>query len=175
MIGFYENFPVNIHRIENFTSSLSTRKLQQRLVEVLQDVNRRTFSFEEIAQPTVPECSVIFEVGIADAKSFNFIDKEEAKNVLRVLSKETLQVMDFFCAVRYYKGSTEKKAPLKFDYYMIRVAFGDSVEIRVFHERGPRYISPEDIVTFLVNRINESAAKKILKKIEPQQDRIDYE
>jgi hypothetical protein len=174
MIGFYENFPVNIHRIENFTSSLSNRKLQQRLIEVLQDVNCRTFSFEEIAHPIVPEGSVIFEVGIAEAKSFNFIDKEEAKNVLSVLSKETLRLMDFFCAVRYYKGTAEKKAPLKFDYYMIRVAFGKySVEIQVFHERGPRYISPEDIVTFLVNRINESASRKILKKIEPQQDSID--
>jgi hypothetical protein len=168
MIGFYENFPVNIHRIENFTSSLPTRKLQQRLIQVLQDINCRTFSFEEIAQPTVPECAVIFEVGIADAKSFNFIDKEEAKNVLSVLRKETLRLMDFFCAVRYYKITSGKKTPLKFDYYMIRVVFGkDAVEIWVFHERGPRYISPEDIATFLVNIINESSARSILKKIEP--------
>ena len=174
MIGFYENFPVNIHRIETCTSSLSTRKLQQRLVQVLHDINRRTFSFEEIAYPTVPECSVIFEVGIAEAKSFTFIDKEEVKNVLSVLRKETLRLMDFFCAVRYYKGTAEKKTPLKFDYYMIRVVFGkDTVEIRVFHERGPRYISPEDIVTFLVNMINEASARKILKKIEPVQDSID--
>jgi hypothetical protein len=81
--------------------------------------------------------------------------------------------MDFFCAVRYYKCSAEKKTPLKFDYYMIRVIFGDSVEIRVFHERGPRYISPEDIVTFLVNMTNEATARKILKKIEPVEDHID--
>ena len=174
MIGFYENFPVNIHRIETFTSSLSTRKLQQRLIQVLQDINRRTFSFEEITHPTVPECSVIFEVGIAEAKSFNFIDKEEAMNVLSVLRKETLRLMDFFCAVRYYKGTSEKKTPLKFDYYMTRVVFGkNSVEIRVFHERGPRYISPEDIVTFLVNRINEASARNILKKTRPVQDSID--
>ena len=174
MIGVYENFPVNIHRIETCTSSLSTRKLQQRLVQVLQDINRRTFSFEEIAHPTVPACSVIFEVGIAEAKSFNFIDKEEAKKVLSMLRKETLRLMDFFYAVRYYKGTAEKKTPLKFDYYMIRVVFGkDTVEIRVFHERGPRYISPEDIVTFLVNMINEASARKILKKIEPVQDSID--
>lgn len=174
MIGFYENFPVNIHRIETFTSSLSTRKLQQRLIQVLQDINRRTFSFEEIAHPTVPECSVIFEVGIAEAKNFNYIDKEETKKVLSVLRKETLRLMDFFCAVRYYKGTSEKKTPLKFDYYMVRVVFGkDTVEIRVFHERGTRYISPEDLVTFLVNMINEASARKILKKIESVQDSID--
>ena len=174
MLGRYENFPVNIHRIETFTSSLSTTKIQQRLIQVLQEINRRTFSFEEITHPTVPECSVIFEVGIAEAKSFNFIDKEEAKKVLSVLRKETLRLMDFFCAVRYYKGTSEKKTPLKFDYYMIRVVFGkNSVEIRVFHERGPRYISPEDIVTFLVNMINEASARTVLKKTDPVQDSVD--
>jgi hypothetical protein len=73
--------------------------------------------------------------------------------------------MDFFCAVRYYKGAA--KAPLKFDYYLLRFAFGkNSVEIQVFHERGPQHISPEDLVAFLVNEINETSARKILKRVE---------
>ena len=167
MLGFYENFPANVHRIENFTSLLSNRKLQQRLIQVLHEINRKTFSFEEVAYPTVPECTIIFEAGLAEAKSFNYIDEEETKRVLTALRKATFQTMDFFCAVRYYKGTGEKKAPLKFDYYMMRTVFGkNSMEIQVFHERGPRYISPEDIVTFLVNMLNEMSARKILKKIE---------
>ena len=174
MLGSYDNFPENIHLKENYTAHLSTRRLQQRLIRVLQEVNRRTFNFSEIAHPFTPECTTIFEIGLAESKSFSYIDEEETKRVLNALRKATFQTMDFFCAVRYYKGAGEKKAPLKFDYYMIRVVFGkDSVEIRVFHERGPRYISPEDIVTFLVNMINEASARKILKKIEPVQDSID--
>lgn len=172
MLGRYENFPTNIHRIESFTSSLSSKKLQQRMIQVLHEINRKTFSFEEIAHPSVPECTIIFEVGIADAKSFNYIDEEETKRVLNALKKEPFRVMDLFCAVRYYKGKTEKKAPLKFDYYMMRAVFGkDSMEMRVFHERGLRYISPEDIVTFLVNKINEASARKILKRFETLNDR----
>ena len=167
MLGFYENFPEGIHRIESFTSSLSSKKLQQRLIQVLSEINRKTFSFEEIANPTVPECAVIFEVGLADAESFNYIDEEETKKALNALKKEPFRVMDFFCAVRYYKAKTEKKAPLKFDYYLIRFVFGkDSMEMRVFHERGPRYVSPEDIVAFLVNKVNEASGRKILKKVE---------
>jgi hypothetical protein len=167
MLGFYDNFPVNIHRIDNFSTPFSSKKLQQRLMGVLFEINRRTFSFEEIAYPTVPECTIIFEAGLAEAKSFNYIDEEEAKKVLSALRKSPFQTMDFFCAVRYYKDAAEKKTPLKFDYYMLRVVFGkNSVEIQVFHERGPRYISPEDIVTFLVNMINETSTRKILKKIE---------
>jgi len=170
MLGLYENFPENIHRIESFTSSLSSKKLQQRLIQVLHEINRKTFSFEEIAHPSVPDCTIIFEVGIADAKSFNYIDEEETKRVLNALKKDLFRVMDLFCAVRYYKIRAEKKAPLKFDYYMIRTVFGkDSMEIRVFHERGLRYISPEDIITFLVNKINEASARKILKRLEPPQ------
>jgi hypothetical protein len=167
MLGFYENFPVNIHRIENFSTTFSNKSLQQRLIQVLQEINRRTFSFEEIAYPTVPECTIIFEVGLAEAKSFNYIDEEEAKKALSALRKTPFRTMDLFCAVRYYKGTADKKKPLKFDYYMLRAIFGkNAVEIQVFHERGTRYISPEDIVTFLVNMINETSARKILKKIE---------
>jgi hypothetical protein len=168
MLGLYENFPENIHRIESFTPSLSSKKLQQRIIQVLNEINRKTFSFEEIAHPSVPECTIIFEIGIADENSFNYIDEEETKRVLNALKKEPFQVMDLFCAVRYYRVKTEKKTPLKFDYYMMRAVFGkNAVEVRVFHERGPRYISPEDIVTFLAKKINKTSTKKILKKVEP--------
>ena len=167
MLGFYENFPENIHRIDNFSTTFSNKRLQQRLIQVLHDINRRNFSFEEVAYPTVPECTIIFEAGLAEAKNFNYIDEEETRKVLGVLRKGALRSMDFFCAVRYYKGTAEKKAPLKFDYYMMRAVFGkNAVEIQVFHERGPRYISPEDITTFLVNEVNKTSSRRILKKVE---------
>ena len=138
------------------------------MIQVLHEINRKTFSFEEIAHPTVPECTIIFEVGIADAKSFNYIDEEETRKVLSALRKTPFQTMDFFCAVRYYKGTAENKTPLKFDYYMLRVGFGrNAVEIQVFHERGPRYISPEDIVTFLVNEVNKTT-RRTLKRVEAE-------
>jgi hypothetical protein len=168
MLGRYENFPVGIHRAESFTSVVSAKKLQQRLIQILSEINRKTFSFEEIANPTVPQCTIIFEIGIADAKSFNYIDEEETKQALNALKKEPFRMIDFFCAIRYYKAGTERKMPLKFDYYMIRFAFSkDTMEMRVFHERGPRYISPEDITTFIVNQINKASTKKILKPAEP--------
>jgi hypothetical protein len=166
MLGLYDNFPVNIHRIDRFSTNFSSKKLQQRLISALREINRRKFSFEEISYPTVPDCTIIFEAGLAEAKSFNYIDDEEAKKALSALNKTPFRTMDLFCAVRYYKDAAEKK-PLKFDYYMIRAIFGkNAVEIRVFHERGPRYISPEDMVAFLVNKVNGKSARKILKKIE---------
>jgi len=168
MLGFYENFPEGIHKIENFTSAVSIKELQRRLIHVLSEINRKTFSFEEIANPTVPKCTIIFEVGIADAKSFNYMDEEETKKALSLLKNDPFHVMDFFCVVRYYKTKEEKKTPLRFDYYLIRFNFiNDVLEMRVFHERGPRYLSPEDITTFLVKALNQLSAKKILKPVEP--------
>jgi hypothetical protein len=88
--------------------------------------------------------------------------------MLKIIQKKPFQVMDFFCALRYYKMQNEKKTPLRFDYYMIRFIFNkDSITIQIFHERGPRYISPEDIANFVVNKIGETFSKKILKPVKP--------
>ncbi len=139
--------------------------MQRRLIQALHTANRREFSFEEIANPTVPEGKVIFEFGLAESGNFNFLDDEELKKALNFLGKERLHSMDFFCAIRYYKGNGEKKTALKFDYYMLRTVFGkDMFEVQVFHERGPRYVSPEDLVAFVFDRINEASNRKILKK-----------
>jgi hypothetical protein len=169
MLGFYQNFPINIHLTETFTSTLSRRKLEQIIAQVFQEINSQTFSFEEIGNPTVPDCTVIFEFGIADADGFSFLNEEEAKKLQSVLASESMQVMDWFCGVRYYKNVKGKKSPLRFDYYMIRMNFGEKkepLEILVFHERGPRYISPDDIVAFIENKINQTSTRKILKRAE---------
>jgi hypothetical protein len=91
---------------------------------------------------------------------------------LNVLKKGSFRVLDFFVALRYYKGLHSKKQPLRFDYYMIHFAFGvvDMVELQVFHERGPRHTSPEDVVRFLVGKVNEASGRKILKKVEPSEN-----
>ena len=169
MMAAYEHFPeLKIHQKEFFTSALSNKKLQQRLMQVFRNVNGKTFTFEEIGNPTVPGCTVIFELGIADAKSFSYIDEEETRKVLTALKKEPFRMMDFFCAIRYYKDYASNKKPLKFDYYMARFIFAEEnmLEIQIFHERGPRYIPPKALVTFLLERINEKSAKVILKKAE---------
>lgn len=168
MLGFYENFPQNFHHLSSFTYSLSRSNIQQKLVHVLNEMNRSSFTFEEVGSPAVPKSSVIFEYGIADAGNFNFLNEAETKKVLDAVGRRALQVMDLFCAIRYYKNQEAKKTPLRFDYFMLRMVFGKdkSVELQVFHERGPRYISPEEFGAFLVRKVNGAAARKILKPVE---------
>ncbi len=166
-MGYYEKFPATIHQINLFSTSLSSRKLQQKLLKALREVNSMEFSFEEVVIPTVPNGKVIFEFGIAHDGGFNFIDEAELKKAIEFVSKNRVAVMDFFCSIRYYKLKGEKRLPLKFDYYMFKCTFSaGTLEVLVFHERGPRYISPEELTSFIFDKINSTSNKnrKALKK-----------
>jgi hypothetical protein len=166
-LGFYENFPLNIHRVDRFNSTLSSKQVQQKLIQTLKEINCREYSFEEVANPTVPGGRVIFEFGLAESGDFNYIDEEEVKKTMSFLVKQRFEAIDFFCCIRYYKGTIGKRTALKFDYYMLRTIFRkDILEVQVFHERGPRYISPEELTMFIFSKVNEKASsnKKILKK-----------
>jgi hypothetical protein len=168
MLGKYDNFPINIHRIDCFDSPLPTKQLQQKLIQALCGLNSKTFDFEEVAIPTIPKCQVIFEFGIAQDNGFNFIDKEETQKALDSIKSNRLQTIDLFCAIRYYRFDGEKKTPLKFDYYLTRIVFGaGKLEFQVFHQRGPRYISPEDLTDIITVKMNQSSSNKALRKTEP--------
>ena len=166
MLGLYDNFPSNIQMSETFKTTLSSKQLQQKLIKMLCETNKKEFSFEEVANPTFPDSTVIFEFGLAKNTGFTFIDEQETEIVHSLLTNDYLQTIDFFCAIRYYKEKQEKKTPLKFDYYLIRTLYRkESFEVQIHHERGPRYLSPEDLIQFIYSRVNFDSSKKTLKKI----------
>lgn len=166
MLGFYRNFPREVHNILHFSVSASLRRLQQALTQTLHKLNTETFSIEDVAHPSVPQCTVLLEFGIAEANLFNYLDEGETRRTLKLVQKKPFRVMDFFCAIRYYKTHMQKKSPLKFDYYMLRFAFDRKLaEVQVFHERGPRHVLPEEIVNFIAKRINEHSSRRVLKQL----------
>jgi hypothetical protein len=166
MLGFYEGFPATVHKTMYFTSYVSNRSMQQKLTKSLHAMNSQTFSLEKLADPSIPECSANFEFGIAEGGGFTYLDDEETARVLKLLRKKPLQTIDLYCVVRYHRLQWEKKTPLRFDYYMIRFMFNKGLmEAQVFHERGLRYVSPEDAVNAIVNKINEASLKKMLKEV----------
>ena len=167
MLGFYTNFPQNIHRAETFLTSISTKKLEQVLVETLYRLNSETLSLEEVAAPSIPDCKVIFEVGVAEGNDFNYLDSEERDRLLSALNKKLFQVMDFLCVIRYHRMQRERKLRTRFDYYMLRLMFGENLtEIQVSHERGIRHTSPDELVKLVLNRVNAAFSKKVLRPSE---------
>lgn len=166
MRAAFENFPeLAIHEKKTLESTVSTKTIQQKLFCVLKNVNGKTFTFEEIGNPVIPGCTLIFELGIADTKNFNFIDEEEIRKILAVLRKETFEILDFFCVIRYYVDYSSLKKPLKFDYYLIRFNFinKNMIELQIYHERGPQYIPPKGLVTFLMDMVNGTSPRTVLK------------
>jgi hypothetical protein len=127
-------------------------------------MNGKIFRLEDVADPSIPQCEAIFEFGIAEANSFTYLNAAEVNKTLKAIDERQLQVIDIYCAIRYYKWQNKKKIPLKFDYYMIRFLFDKKmIEILVFHERGPRYVAPSDVVNFITNKINEEFSRRVIK------------
>ena len=165
-LGFHDNFPINVHLVEGFKATVSAKRLQEKLLRTLHELNRGKFTFEEVANPTVPRGTVLFEFGLAKDGGFSYLNEEELKTSLAFLNRERLEVLDFFCSIRYYKSNGDKKTPLKFDYFFFRTVFGkELLEVQVYHERGPRYVSPADLVGFIVNKLNMMQSKKVLKAV----------
>jgi hypothetical protein len=166
MLGLYENFPRTAHRIMHYVRLTSNGNLQQKLTQTLHALNAQSFSLEKVTDVSIPECVASFEFGIAEANDFNYLDDEETEMLMKTINKRPLRVMDFLCVVRYHRLRGHKKGPLRFDYSFIRFSFTKKqVHIRVFHERGPRHTSPEDLVNFIVSRVNEESSNGALKEV----------
>ncbi|MDH7564547.1 MAG: hypothetical protein QHH24_06710 [Candidatus Bathyarchaeota archaeon] len=164
MLGTYAAFPQQTHKTVQYAFSVSNRKLQQNLLQTFQQINCEKFLLEDIAPPSTPRCTVVLELGIAEDRDFRYLDTEETNEAKKIIQKSPLQVMDFLCIIRYYRMQGETALPLRFDYYLIRITFSDkTLETQLFHERGPRHISPEDLVDFIFRKINESLSKRLLK------------
>ena len=112
-LGFYENFPTTVHRIDSFNSTISSKQLQLKLIQVFFESNRKEFSFEEVTNPTVPHGKVIFEFGLAESEGFNYIDERRTQKNTKVSSKGTFAVDGFFLLNTLLQGYWRKENAVK--------------------------------------------------------------
>ena len=126
--------------------------------------------FPEFARHNI---KAALEFGIAEGVTFSYIDDEILGWCHERLSEQSFQALDFLCIVRYYVTDEERKRPLKFDYYMLRLLFQEGeAELHVYHERGTRRLSIEDLIRFLVGRINQELARNDLKPLKITHTRV---
>ena len=166
MFGFYEAFTLNVHKIKHFITPISKRRLQQTLIQLLHELNKKTLRLEDVGTPSMTDCDTVLELGIAEDNGFNYLNEEETIKALKIIQKTPLQILDFLCAIRYYRIAGETRKPLKFDYYMMRFTFNPKfLELQLFHERGPMHILPEELVDFVIKKINEAFRRRVLKPL----------
>lgn len=164
MLGVYDNFPNAIHNIANFSTTIRNKKLQYALVNALYKLNKETLTIEEAATPSIPECRVNFEFGIAEGCEFTYIDDEEKQKIQKIIERKPFLTLDFLCIIRYHKLKNMKKTTLKSDHYIVRFTFYQTLlQILIFHEKGLMYVSPKDLPEFFARRISAESSKKALK------------
>ena len=166
-LGQYENFPENVHSTDRFThENMAITVLQQTILQTFHKINEETCGLTDITLFPSQECQVSFEVGVAEGITFNYVDSRELERVKKDLGERELPLLDFLCVVRYHVVKQRKRAALKFDYYLVRFRFqGDILELKVFHERGPRRTSPKELLNFLVKRINKEPQRNQLRPL----------
>lgn len=166
MLGTYQNFPENVQKTAYFVSSVSYKRLQRAMIEAFGKLNTANLRLEDFGVPSMTGCRVIFELGIAEDQTFNYLNDDERRRVLESIEGKPFQVMDFLSVIRYHRMLGEKATPLKFDYYMLRFIFDkDFVELRVFHEKGSMHVSPDELAGFLCGKINGMFSRRILKAV----------
>lgn len=166
MLGKYQSFPENVQKIAYFMSSIPYKRLQRAMIEAFDELNTASFHLENFGVPSMPECRVIFELGIAEDQTFNYLNDDERRRVLESIEGKPFHVMDFLSVMRYHRMIGEKFTPLKFDYYMLRFIFDkDFVELRIFHEKGSMHVAPDELVSFLYGKINGMFSRRILKAV----------
>jgi hypothetical protein len=118
---------------------------------------------QTVTNTSPANCSVNFEFGVADADTFNYLDDEELRKIQKALKQQqALPVLDVYCVARYHLTEIDgKRRPLKFDYGMLRFAFGKrTMELFIYHERGTQRIPLEDFAHFIRNQVNEQLTEK---------------
>ncbi len=164
MLGVYDNFPNFVHTMADFSTTIPNKRLQDALVDALYKLNNETLTLEEAATPSIPECRVNFEFGIAEGCEFTYIDDEEKQRIQKIVERKPFFTLDFLCIIRYHKLKNTKKTTLKSDRYIVRFMFYQTMlQIQIFHEKGLMYVSPKDLPEFFARRISAESSKKALK------------
>jgi hypothetical protein len=164
LLGFYENFPENVHAVALFDYQDSAKEVQKAILCTFHNLNHEKCDLGAVTPYLKQNCEVGFEFGVADGFDFNFLDKNELDQCLRSVAEKELKTLDFFFAVRYHLiREAGKRVPLRFDYHVIRFSFQESgLQMRIRHERGTQRVTLDDLTNFMAKRINAELSRRRL-------------
>lgn len=165
MLGQFENFSQNVHGIALLTFRASLQQIQLAVAHAFYELNQRKYRLDELTGSIIQanaNCEVSFEVGIGENATFTFLDEKELALLVAEITEKRLRFLDFLCILKYHVcKERRRKGPLKFDYYMLRFGFdANSVELSVFHERGPRHVHVEEVISFIIDYVGKEAMKE---------------
>jgi len=159
--GIYENFPNTCHYVAVFEFKAPLNTLKSAILNALYNLNRPENIPKKFLPKTITGLKVIFEFGIADGSTFNYLDEETLRDSMEKMHLNIRGIMDFICIIRYYKPINKRFRALRFDYYLLRFIFGkDMFEVRVFHEKGLQRIDAKTLIEILAEGVNSELLEK---------------
>lgn len=157
MLGRYDFFPDVFHGRLILRCKVEAQVFQLALLKAILELNVSSVKLSEISGLTGDqEINVYFEFGLAEGRTFTFIDRDEAKYVSRKIKAEPFNLMDFLSVLKYYRKTVNRKLkPLKFDYGILRFNFGkETLIVKYFHERGTRRAPFSSFINFILDKVS---------------------
>lgn len=165
MFGKFENFPKVVQGSAGYRYNTSKIEIQRIIIKVLYKINERK-RINNISDIKNKNLKIKIDIGIADGSIFNYFDNELLKYYLKNFYNLKFDLLDFFCIICYYSKKNTKYKPLKFDYYILRIELVDHIiRIQIYHEKGPRRVSIEELITYITNIINKELKRKNINQI----------
>lgn len=156
MLGYYENFPENVHCVAMFQYLHPRNVVQEAILSTFHHLNSEILDLSILTPYLRQNCQVGFEFGVAEGLNFNFLDKEELDKCLRIVNEKEVELIDFLFVVKYYLiRNSGKRVPLRFDYHLLSFRFLENgLELRIHHEKGTLRISFDELIDFIIKQIN---------------------
>jgi len=167
--GTFANFPSTIHGIAKAKFNDHPAKVQQTIVEAFHKLNdsSETYLISPSSRVGTYQGRVGFEIGIAQGTDFYNLTNEVTKNLCRAItSKKPYSRLDFIIIVTYHYKINGKENHLHFDYHQLRFSFNnDTLEIRLFHSKGTRRMSLNELTRRILTCINEEMKHQSLSSL----------
>ena len=164
MLGYYENFPENVHALASFDYQESAKDVQKAILCAFHNLNHEICDLGSVTPYLKQNCEVSFEFGVAEGNDFSFLDQKELDQCLDSVDEKELRTLDFFFVVRYHLVKEDgRRVPLRFDYHVFRFIFQQGgLEMRIRHERGSQRVTLEELTDFITKKINAELSRRRL-------------
>ena len=165
-LGIFRNFPTMIHGTGEAVHNDQMYKIQQATIMGLKELNnyREPYPLSISGKSGTYMGTLGFEIGIADDIYFNYLDDETVQKLYKLLNpKRNYRLLDFLIIVTYHYTQQKKSIALNFDYFHFRLIFNKrKIECRVFHNKGIRRMSINELINRIFERIRKSMIQSSL-------------
>ena len=164
--GIFQNFSSLIHGTVKIFHKTSSKKLQQIIVNAFKLLNELRIEqvLSAAGNTSLQKGVIAFEVGIANGLYFEFLNEVTLTKLAKYLQQNIFSIIDVLIIVTYHYFKKEKKIPLNFDHYILRLVFhSKELDLYLYHVKGIRRMNIDEFLNYIIELIKKQIIKHHLK------------